>query len=82
MKYTQEQVIELAKNVELEDAIDWSEVKVDRDRIYQIIGSQVYDYYSNWDADETQDKEVVMLAAITKLVIENFVLNVKLNSAY
>lgn len=82
MKYTQEQVIELAKNVELEDAIDWSEVKVDRDRVYQIIGSQVYDYYSNWESDETQDKEVVMLAAITKLVIENFVLNVKLNSAY
>ena len=80
MNYTQEQIIDLAKNVELGDSIDWSQVHLDRDRIYQIVGSQVYEYYNNWSSDE--DREAVMLAAITKLVVENFVLNVKVNADY
>lgn len=82
MKYTQEEVIDLAKNVELEDSIDWDNVNVDRDRVYQVVGSQVYEFYNEWDSDQEHDKEVIMLAAITKLVVENFVLNVKVNSIY
>ena len=76
MKFTQEQIIELAKDVELGDSIDWSNINVDRDRIYQIIGSQVCELYEEWAASD--DGDSVMLATITKLVVENFVLNLKL----
>lgn len=76
MKYTQEQIIELAKNVELEDSIDWSEVNVDRDSIYQIIGSQAYDIYAG--QCEEEDGEAVLLATVVKLVVENFVLNLQI----
>jgi len=82
MKYTQEEIIDLAKNVELDDSIDWSQTHLDRDKVYQIVGSQVYEYYgANWDNDK-EDKEAIMLAAITKLVVENFVLNVRVNADY
>lgn len=76
MKYTQEQIIELAKNVELEDSIDWNEVHVDRDAIYQLIGSQTYEIYAEQCEDE--DSEAILLATVVKLVVENFVLNLQI----
>lgn len=80
MAYTLEQVVELAKEVELGDSISWEGLNVDRDRVYQLIGSQVYEIYQTWE--NSSDKELIMLATITKLVIENFVLNVALESHY
>jgi hypothetical protein len=75
MKYTQEQIIELAKEVEISDNIDWINLPLDKDRIYQMIGSQVYELY--YQAQQTDDSNAVLLATITKLVIENFVLNLQ-----
>ena len=70
------EIIELAKNVELGDAIDWSEVNVDRDAIYQMIGSQTYEIYAA--QCEEEDGEAVLLATVVKLVVENFVLNLQI----
>lgn len=76
MKYTVEEIIELAKDVELEDAIDWTALSVDRDKIYQLMGSQAYDIYINQSAEE--DREAILLATVVKLVVENFVLNLQI----
>lgn len=75
MKYTQEEIIALAKEVELEDAIDWSSVNVDRDKIYQMIGSQAYEIYIKNSASE--DREAILVATVIKLVVENFILNLQ-----
>ena len=76
MNYTPEQIIELAKEVELGDKINWEDIKLDPDRIYHIIGTQVYSkYYENL---QTANGEAVLLATVVKLVVENFVLNLKL----
>ena len=80
MIHTQEDIIELAKDVELGDSIDWSDLNVDRDRVYQVIGSQVYDLYTEWS--EGADRDAVLLATIPKLVVENYVLNIKLHKIY
>lgn len=76
MKYTQEQIIELAKDVELDDSIDWADTNLDRDRIYQIVGSQAYEIYQGYN----DDHEAILLATVIKLLVENFVLNLKVNS--
>ena len=76
MKYTQEEIIELAKDVESEDAIDWANLPVERDRIYQMIGSQAYEIYVTQSQD--QDREAILLATVIKLVVENFVLNLQI----
>jgi hypothetical protein len=81
MNYTLEQIIELAQNVELADNIDWTNLNVERDVIYQMIGSSVYEQYQEWKANNSEI-EAIMLATITKLVIENFVLHLKLESQY
>lgn len=76
MKYTQEAIIELAKDVELEDAINWTSLPIDRDKIYQMIGSQAYEIYVKQSAEE--DREAILLATVIKLVVENFVLNLQI----
>jgi len=78
MRYTQEQIIELAKEVELtDDDIDWANLPLEKDRIYQIVGSQTYELYEHYSRSE--DGEAILMATITKLLVENFVLNLKLN---
>ena len=75
MKFTQEEIIELAKEVEISDEIDWDELPLDKDRIYQIIGSQAYELYEHYS--QSENGEAILLATITKLLIENFVLNLR-----
>jgi hypothetical protein len=66
-----EQLVELAKEVENTDPIDWGMLQVDEDTVYRLIASQVLELYNTND-------QVTMLASITKLIVENFVLNMKL----
>lgn len=66
-----EHLVELAKEVEMEDPIDWGMLSIDEDTAYRIIASQVLEIYNTND-------QLTMLASITKLIVENFVLNLKL----
>ena len=78
MNYTLEQIIELAKEVETTDAIDWDNLPLNKDSIYQLVGSQAYDLYKQYV--NAQDGEAIIVATITKLLVENFVLNLKVES--
>ena len=64
-------LVELAKEIENEDPIDWGTLSIDEDTAYNIIASQVLEIYNTND-------QLTMLASITKLIVENFVLNLKL----
>lgn len=75
MQYTQEAIIELARAVEIDDPIDWDHLPLDKDRVYQIVGSQAYELYHA--SSESEDKEAILLATIIKLLVENFVLNLQ-----
>lgn len=71
MMISVDQLVELAKEVESEDPIDWGMLAVDEDSAYRLIASQVIELYNSND-------QITMLASITKLIVENFVLNLKL----
>lgn len=77
-KYTPEQIIELAKEVEMLDGIDWADLPINKDHVYQLIGSQVCEVFEHIANEE--DGEAILLATVTKLVVENFVLNLQVNS--
>lgn len=74
MKYTLQEILEIAKDIESEDPIDWANLPLDKDKIYQVIGSQAYDLYKA----QGEDHEAILLATVIKLVIENFILNLQL----
>jgi len=65
------QLAELAKEVETEDPIDWGMLAIDEDQAYELIASQVLELYNTND-------QYALLASVTKLIVENFVLNLKL----
>jgi hypothetical protein len=77
MNCTVSQIIELALDIEQQDSIDWTGLPLDKHAVYQMMASQVYEVYHEWQGD---DMQAILLATITKLVVENFVLNLRLES--
>jgi len=71
---TAAQIAELAMETELTDPIDWGMLSVDEMTAYKLIASSVLERV------DSDDKLIVAQATITKLIVENFVLNLKLES--
>lgn len=72
MNYTTrelEELVDLAKAGAEGDPIDWGDLSVDRDDAYRMMAAHVLDM----DPDLTVQRSVIV-----KLLVENFVLNLKL----
>ena len=72
---TFEQLITLAMEADLVDPIDWGMLPIEERKVYEVMASNVVEQFSNIKDDE---QLTVALATITKLLVENFVLNLKL----
>lgn len=70
-----QQLVELAKEIESEDPIDWGMLSVNEHDAYGMIATSVLENYLKTDADS---RDIMMLATVVKLTVENFVLNLKL----
>jgi hypothetical protein len=75
MKPTVKQIAELAKEAEITDSIDWGSLKITEKHAYEMMASNVLEQFENLSEDQQM---TVAMATITKLLVENFVLNVKL----
>jgi hypothetical protein len=76
-----EEIIELAKEVELSDPVDWSDLSIDEDSAYRLVASGVLDDLGIQNVRgriHFETNKDVIIASIVKLVVENFVLNLKL----
>lgn len=75
-------VVDLIKEMDSEDGIDWGMLNIDEDNAAEMLASSVIEHYENAIQPMTDaEKDYVIVAAIAKLTIENFVLNVKLAQA-
>ena len=70
------ELVELAKEVEITDPIDWGMLNVTEDDAYTLIASGILDLYQSLETDEHRDQ--MLLSSLVKLTVENFVLNLKL----
>jgi len=76
MKFSDEyinHIAELAKEVEVEDPIDWGIIPISEDVTYRMMTTSVLEQFG----DMTQQRDI-MIATIVKLVVENFILNLRL----
>jgi hypothetical protein len=64
-----EELVELAKEVEISDPFDWADLSIDEESAYRLIALNIIDM--------KMDREI-MLATIVKLCVENMVLNLRL----
>ena len=69
-----ERIAKLAQEIESEDTIDWGMTEIKEEDAYKLIAMSVVNQFDKYTIDERE----IMIATITKLVVENFVLNVKL----
>jgi hypothetical protein len=78
---TQEQVdwlVDLARECDTADPIDWGTLKITENQAYQMMASNLLDQMAALDEDQRLH---ISLATTTKLLVENFVLNLKLKGA-
>jgi hypothetical protein len=73
-----EQLVEIAQQIENEDPIDWGMLSVDEKSAYTMLASSVLENYLMTDKDL---RDMMLLATVVKLTVENFVLNLKLLKA-
>ena len=73
---TLNQLIELAQIVEQKDPIDWSQVSVTPESAYGMMAAHVIDLF---EEHNSADKEITMMSVMVKLLVENFVLNLRIH---
>jgi hypothetical protein len=79
VKVTVTDILDLVDEIESEDPIDWAMLSVDENMATEMIATGLLEQYNTTWADMSPDERtVIMLATITKLVVENFTLNLKL----
>ena len=74
-------IIELAKEVETTDPIDWGTISIGEDEAYSLVTLNVLQEMGIQEIDGNiyfEMEEDIMVATIVKLVVENFALNLKL----
>ena len=70
-----EQIVELAKEIEHEDPIDWGMLNISEDEAFRLLAPSVLENYLLISKD---NRDIIMLSTVLKLTVENFALNVKL----
>lgn len=70
-----EQIVEIAQEIENEDPIDWGMLAIDEKTAYTMMATSVLENYLMTDKDL---RDMMLLATVVKLTVENFVLNLKL----
>jgi len=70
------ELADLAQHVEITDPIEWDYLQIDEKTAYRLMASSVFEIIGN--VDDNDNKLNVAMAAMTKLLVENFVLNLKL----
>lgn len=70
------QLVALAMESEITDPIDWGMLSISEDHAYRLMALHVLEMFENKQDDEYFD--IIILSTMTKLLVENFVLNLKL----
>lgn len=68
-------IVELAREVEMGDPIDWGMLEISEDNAYQLIAINVIKQMETKYNDPNFRE--IMLATVVKLIVENFVLNLQ-----
>ena len=77
MKITLEQLADLAYESEFTDPIDWDYLMIEERNAYMLMASHVLEMVDDVPQEE---RLVVCMASLTKLLVENFILNMKLEN--
>lgn len=69
------QIAALAKQVDMIEPVDWSQLNVNEDEAYLMMATNVVEQL---ESVPEQQRGIVSMSTMTKMLVENFVLNIKL----
>lgn len=73
-------ILDILSEIDSQDPIDWAMLAIDERAASELIINNLIDqYYSTWSNYAEPARTQVIIATIAKLVLENFVLNLKLH---
>jgi hypothetical protein len=71
-------LVDIAQEVEGQDTIPWDKLAVSKDAAYKMVATSILEMFDK--PEYTFDDKVVIMSTITKLTVENMLLNIKLLS--
>jgi hypothetical protein len=71
-----ELLVNIAQEVEGQDAVDWGKLAVGKEEAYKMIGASILEMFDK--SEYTFDDKVILLSTITKLTVENMLLNLRI----
>jgi hypothetical protein len=69
------QIAALAKEAEMIETVDWSQLDIEEDEAYLMMASNVVEQLESVPEEQMG---IVSMSTMTKMLVENFVLNIKL----
>ncbi len=71
---TVKQLAQISMAAEEGDPFDWGSLKIDKDAAYEMMASHALEIY----ATQGPYRDIILLSSLTKAIVENFILNIKL----
>lgn len=72
-------LVDIAQEVEGQDAIDWNKLSVGKNEAYRLVATSILEMFDK--PEYTFDDKVILLSTITKLTVENMMLNIRVLTA-
>jgi len=70
-------LVNLAKQVELSNNIDWTSVRLTQDQLYEVMADNVIEQMLVVPDDH---RETIMMGTMIRLLVENFALNARISN--
>ena len=68
-------LVDIAQEVEGQDSIPWDRLAVGKEQAYKMVAASILEMFDK--PEYTFDDKVILLSTITKLTVENMLLNLK-----
>jgi hypothetical protein len=68
-------LVEIAQEVEGQDSIDWGKLAMGKEQAYKMVATSILEMFDK--SEYTFDDKVVIMSTITKLTVENMLLNIR-----
>lgn len=69
-------LVDIAQEVEKEDPINWDRLSVGKEEAYKMIAISVLEQFDK--TEYTEEDKIILLSTITKMLVENMLLNLKI----
>lgn len=70
-----ELLVDIAQEVEGQDEVEWSQLAVGKQESFRLVATSVLEMFDK--PEYTFEDKVIIMSTITKLIVENMILNLK-----